>query len=510
MRAILSVSDKSGIVDFARQLQGLKVQLYSTGGTKKSLAAAGIKIHGVSDITGFPEILDGRVKTLHPMVHGGILARRDLAQHMNELRKHKIKPIDMVVVNLYPFVETVARTGVTLEDALENIDIGGPTMIRAAAKNFPHVLVVVDPADYGTLIKKLKKGKVDLDFRKKLAQKAFQHVALYDTAISQYLLAGETFPGGLTLALRKSYNLRYGENPHQPAALYVEHVAGRKPWGITQVRQESGPELSFNNFLDIDSAWNVVSDFDEPTVAVIKHTNPCGLSCSHDLVKAYLNALSGDPVAAFGGVVAVNKVMDIDLATEVDKTHFDVIITAGYTKEALKLLGRKKSLRLVSMPIVSKAPKGKTVEFRPISGGFLAQLKDFYTKEEFKPRVVTKRKPTNREWDDLFFAWKAVKHIKSNGITLARGQVLVGMGAGQPNRSVSAQIALERAGKRSKGSVMGSDAFIPFPDTVELAARGGVTAIIQVGGSIRDQQSVDAADKYNIAMAFTGVRHFKH
>jgi phosphoribosylaminoimidazolecarboxamide formyltransferase/IMP cyclohydrolase len=510
MRAILSVSDKAGLVDFARQLQDLKVEIFSTGGTKKSLLEAGLDVHGISDITGFPEILDGRVKTLHPMVHGGILARRDRPGHMDELGKHKIGPIDMVVVNLYPFVETVARPGVTMEDALENIDIGGPTMIRAAAKNFPAVLVVVDPADYTTLVEKLRGGQVDLAFRKKLAQKAFQHVALYDTAISQYWLEGESFPSGLTIALHKMYNLRYGENPHQHAALYQEKVAGRKPWGITQVKQHSGPELSFNNFLDIDAAWNTVSDFEEPTVAIIKHTNACGLCSNHSLPEAYLRALSGDPMAAFGGIVAVNKLMDITLATEVDKTHFDVVISAGYSDEALTLLGRKKSLRLLSMPPEIRAPKGRTVEFRPLSGGFLAQMKDFYTDEEFKPKVVTKRQPSEREWDDLFFAWKAVKHIKSNGITIVKDRTLLGMGAGQPNRSVSAQIALERAGDNSRGSVLGSDAFIPFPDTVELAAKGGVTAIIQVGGSIRDQLSIEAADKSGLAMVFTGVRHFKH
>ena len=510
MRAILSVSNKSGIVDFARQLQGLKVNIFSTGGTKKSLVEAGLKIHGISDITGFPEILDGRVKTLHPAVHGGILARRDLPKHVDELAKHKIEAIDMVVVNLYPFVETVAKPGVTLEDALENIDIGGPTMIRAAAKNFPSVLVVVDPSDYDTIIDMLRAGKIDLAFRKKLAQKAFQHVALYDTAISQYLLEGEAFPDNLTIALNKTYNLRYGENPHQAAALYVEKTAGQKPWGITQVKQHHGPELSFNNFLDIDAAWNVVSDFVEPTVAVIKDTNPCGLSSHNDLLEAYRRALSGDPVAAFGGIAAVNRVIEITLATEIDKTHYDVIMAADFDEESLKLLSRKKNLRLIAVPGHVQAPKGKIVEFRPVTGGFLAQLKDFYTEEEFKPKVVSQRQPTNKEWDDLFFAWKAVKHIKSNAITLVKDRTLLGMGAGQPNRSVSAQIALERAGEKSKGSVLGSDAFIPFPDTVELAARGGVTAIIQVGGSIRDQQSIEAADKHNMAMAFTGVRHFRH
>jgi phosphoribosylaminoimidazolecarboxamide formyltransferase/IMP cyclohydrolase len=510
MRAILSVSNKAGLVDFAKQLQALKVEIFSTGGTKKSLSEAGLKIHGVSDITGFPEILDGRVKTLHPMVHGGILARRDLPKHMAELEKHKIGPIDMVVVNLYPFVETVSKAGVSMEDALENIDIGGPTMIRAAAKNFPAVLVVVDPADYSELIDNLKCGEVDLSFRKRLAQKAFQHVALYDTAISQYLLEGQIFPVDLSLALRKVNDLRYGENPHQQAALYVERNAGQNPWGITQVKQHHGPELSFNNFLDLDSAWGAVSDFEEPTVAIIKHTNPCGLSSYNDLPEAYRRALSGDPVAAYGGIMAVNKVMEIDLATEVAKTHYDVIITAGYSDEALALLGSKKNLRLISMPLNARAPRGRTVEFRPVSGGFLAQMKDFYTEQEFKPKVVTRRKPTEKEWDDLFFAWKTVKHIKSNAIALVKDRTLIGMGAGQPNRSVSAQIALERAGDRSRGTVMGSDAFIPFPDTVEMAARGGVTAIIQVGGSIRDEQGIEVADKNNMAMAVTGVRHFKH
>lgn len=510
MRAILSVSNKAGLVDFAGHLQDLKVEIFSTGGTKKSLAGAGLKIHSISDITGFPEILDGRVKTLHPMVHGGILARRDIAGHMDELKKHNITAIDLVVVNLYPFVETVSSDGVTLESALENIDIGGPTMIRAAAKNFPAVLVVVDPADYDLITDALKCGKVDMAMRKKLAQKAFQHVALYDTAISQYLLEGEVFPDDLTIAVKKIQNLRYGENPHQDAALYVERNAGKALWGITQIKQHHGPELSFNNFLDLDAAWNVVADFEEPAVAVIKHTNPCGLASGNDLPDAYRRALAGDPVAAFGGIVSVNKVMEIDLAREVDKTHFDAVITAGYTDEALTLLGRKKTLRLLSMPASIKPPKGRTVEFRPITGGFLAQMKDFYTEAEFKAKVVTKRQPTQKEWDDLYFAWKAVKHIKSNGITLAKDRTLMGMGAGQPNRSVSAQIALERAGERSKGCVLGSDAFIPFPDTVELAAKGGVTAIIQVGGSIRDELSIEAADKYGMAMVFTGVRHFRH
>lgn len=510
MRAIVSVSNKTGLVDFARQLQDLDIEVFSTGGTKKSLEVAGIKVHSVSELTGFPEILDGRVKTLHPAIHGGILAKRNLPQHLNELAQNKIQSIDMVVVNLYPFVQTIAKGDVSLDEALENIDIGGPTMVRAAAKNFPSVLVIVDPQDYDLVVEKLRQGNIDLKERKRLAQKAFQHVAIYDTAIAQYLRGEDIFPQEMTIALKKSYELRYGENPHQQAAAYVEQAVGQEPFGIISAKQLSGPELSFNNFLDLEAAWSTATDFADPTIAIIKHTNPCGL-CSHrDLIEAYRRALAGDPVSAFGGIIASNQPINLALATEIDKTHYDAIIAPSYSDEALKLLGRKKNLRLVLLPIQPSSSKTRGIDVRPISGGFLIQDEDYYTEEEFKPRTVSKREPTEAEWQDLLFAWKIMKHIKSNAIALAKDNTMLGMGSGQPNRVVSVELSLQKAGDAAKGSVLASDAMIPFPDTVEVAAKGGVTAIIQTGGSVRDEEVIATADRYNIAMVFTGVRHFKH
>ncbi len=510
MRAIVSVSNKSGLVDFVRKLRDLNIDIYSTGGTKKSLEAEGIKVHSVSEITGFPEILNGRVKTLHPMVHGGILARRDLPEHMAELSKNKIEPIDMVVVNLYPFVQTVAKANVSLEEALENIDIGGPTMIRAAAKNFPSVLVVVDPEDYGLIADKLKQGKVGMEDRKKLAQKAFQHVAMYDTAISQYLRGADAFPEEMTIAMRKLYDLRYGENPHQKAAIYAERFVGQRQPGMTEVKLLSGPELSFNNFLDLEAAWSTACDFEDPTVAIIKHNNACGLCSNKDLIEAYKRALAGDPVSAFGGIVAVNRHMDLALAQEIDKTHYDCIIAPSYDDAAAEIFKRKKNLRLLSLAVWKQHGKTGLIDLRQISGGFMAQEQDYYTEEEFKPKTVSKREPTKTELRDMFFGWRAVKHIKSNGIVLAKDNTLLGMGTGQPNRVVSTELSLKRAGKAAKGSVLASDAMIPFPDTVEVAGAAGVTAVIQTGGSVRDKEVIAAADKYNMAMVFTGIRHFRH
>ncbi len=510
MRAILSVSDKANLVDFAKQLQDLKVEIYSTGGTKKSLEAAGIKVHSVSELTGFPEILDGRVKTLHPAVHGGILAKRNLPQHMEELAKNKIQTIDMVVINLYPFIQTVAKENVTLDEALENIDIGGPTMIRAAAKNFPSVLVVVDPQDYTQVVEKLRQDSIDLKERQRLAQKAFQHVAMYDTAISQYLWGDAGLPENLTIAMKKLYDLRYGENPHQKAALYAEQAVGRKSPGMTAVKHLSGPELSFNNFLDLEAAWSTAIDFPEPTIAIVKHNNPCGLCSNKDLVEAYKRALAGDPVSAFGGVVACNRPMDMTLATEIDKTHYDAIIAPSYSDDALNLLRRKKNLRLVSLPVEADSGKARRLDLRLISGGFLVQDEDYYTEQEFKPKTVSKRQPTKEEMRDLLFAWKSIKHIKSNAIALAKDNTMLGMGAGQPNRVVSVELSLKLAGAAAKGSVLASDAMIPFPDTVEVAAKGGVTAVIQTGGSVKDNEVIATADKYNMAMVLTGIRHFRH
>ncbi len=506
MRAIISVWDKTGVVDLARELVGLGAEVFSTGGTKKSLEAAGIPVKGIAELTGFPEILDGRVKTLHPAVHGGILARRDLPQHMEELSRNHIQTIDLVAVNLYPFLETISRPGVTLEEALENIDIGGPTLLRAAAKNFPHVLVLVDPADYAPLVEKLRRGEVSLEERRRLAAKAFQHVACYDTAISQYLRGEGDFPEELTIALRKHLSLRYGENPHQQAVLYEEVGPG---WGITSAKQLWGKELSFNNFLDADAAWAVVSEFTEPTVAVIKHTNPCGLASHPDVAEAYRRALSGDPVSAFGGIVAANRRLTAEAAREIVKTFYEIVLAPGFAPEALEVLKAKRDLRLLDVSELRETP-ASALDFRRISGGFLVQTRDSFPVERLSMRTVTRREPSQEELRDLLFAWQAVKHVKSNAIVLAKDKTLLGMGAGQPSRVQSVEIALKKAGERSRGSVLASDAMFPFPDGVEMAAQGGVTAIIQPGGSVRDKEVIEVADRYGMAMVFTGVRHFKH
>jgi phosphoribosylaminoimidazolecarboxamide formyltransferase/IMP cyclohydrolase len=514
MRAIISVSDKSGVTDFAKGLSQLGFELFSTGGTKKALAGAGVPVKSVSEITGFPEILDGRVKTLHPMVHGGILANRKVAAHMEELAKHKIGEINLVAVNLYPFVQTVSKEGVTLDEALENIDIGGPTMIRAAAKNFPSVIVVVDPADYPLVLEKLKGGGLDMPERKRLAQKAFQHTAVYDTAISQYLrrdMAG--FPEDMTVALKKRYGLRYGENPHQPAAFYAEPVVGGVvDTGITWAEQLGGKELSFNNILDADAAWGVVTDYAAPTVAVIKHTNPCGLASYDDIAEAYRRAFSGDSIAAFGGIVASNRPVTLAMAQEMKPVFYEIVIAPGYEQEALKLLQRKKDLRILVVPLppgYGQAP-ASYLDFRRVKGGFLVQSSDSVPETKVNLKTVTKRQPTPQETKDLLFAWRAVKHIKSNAIVLVKDKTILGMGAGQPSRIISAQIAIEKAGDKVKGSVLASDAMFPFSDVVEAAAKAGVTAIVQPGGSIRDEESIKAADAHNIAMVFTGERHFRH
>ncbi len=514
MRAIISVSDKAGVTDFAKGLSQLGFEIFSTGGTKKVLAEAKIPVKSVSEITGFPEILDGRVKTLHPMVHGGILANRKIAAHMEELAKNKIETIDLVVVNLYPFVQTVAKENVTLDEALENIDIGGPTMIRAAAKNFTSVIVLVDPADYQPVLEKLKRGDLPLAERKRLAQKAFQHVAVYDTAISQYLRQDtEGFPEEMTIAMKKRYGLRYGENPHQQAAFYAELAVGTSiDTGITWAKQLGGKELSFNNILDADAAWGVVTNFSTPTVAIIKHTNPCGLASHDDIAEAYRRAFSGDEVAAFGGIVAANRPVTLAMAEAMKPVFYEIVIAPEYESEALKLLKSKKDLRILVAelpPGYGKAPAGY-LDFRRVKGGFLVQNSDSLSEDSVNLKTVTKRQPTPAEISDLLFAWRAVKHIKSNAIVLAKDKTLLGMGAGQPSRIVSAQIAIEKAGDKVMGSVLASDAMFPFSDVVEAAAKAGVTAIIQPGGSIRDEDSIKAADARNMAMVFTGTRHFRH
>jgi phosphoribosylaminoimidazolecarboxamide formyltransferase/IMP cyclohydrolase len=514
MRGIISVSDKEGVTDFARGLNKLGFEIFSTGGTKQAMTEAGVPVKSVSEITGFPEILDGRVKTLHPMVHGGILARRDLPSHIEELAKNKITAIDLVAVNLYPFVQTVSKEGVTLQEALENIDIGGPTMIRASAKNFPGVIVVVDPADYKTVLAKLEKGGLDMAERQRLAQKAFQHVAIYDTAIAQYLRQdAEGLPEEMTVALKKRQSLRYGENPHQAAAFYAELSVGeRKATGITWAEQLGGKELSFNNILDADAAWGVVTDFAAPTVSVIKHTNPCGLASYQDIAEAYRRAFSGDSVAAFGGIVAANRPVTRAMAEAMKPVFYEIVIAPEYEPEALKLLQKKKDLRILvaSLPPGYGQAEPVYLDFRRVKGGFLVQGSDSVLETSVSLKTVTKRPPTKAETEDLLFAWRAVKHVKSNAILLVKDKMITGMGAGQPSRIISAQIAAEKAEDKARGSVLASDAMFPFPDVVEAVAACGATAIIQPGGSIRDEDSIKAADKHDIAMVFTGERHFRH
>ena len=509
MRTIFSVFDKKGLASFAQGLVGLGVEIFSTGGTKISLEEAGVRVQSVSELTGFPEILDGRVKTLHPAIYGGILARRDLPSHMAQLAENRIPTIDLVAVNLYPFYETVSKEGVSLDEALENIDIGGPTLIRAAAKNFSDVIVVVDPEDYDAILKQLSEGGVSLEERKRLAQKAFQHVATYDTAIANYLREGD-FPQELTIALKKGYDLKYGENPHQKAAFYLEAAThGGQGAGVASASQLSGRELSFNNILDLDAALSVVSDFVAPTVAIIKHTNPCGLASHPDLAEAYRRALAGDPVAAFGGIVASNRAIDLDTAREIYNTHYDVIIAPEYEAEALALLRRKAELRILKSGALS-VRSSPHLDFRRVKGGFLAQQPDYFVEGELTPLAVTQRQPTGEEWQDMSFAWRAVKHLKSNAIVIASGEAILGMGAGQPSRVVSVELALKKAGEGARGGVLASDAFFPFADGVELAGEAGITAIIQPGGSVRDQEVIAMANQHHMAMVFTGSRHFKH
>jgi phosphoribosylaminoimidazolecarboxamide formyltransferase/IMP cyclohydrolase len=490
------------------------VEIFSTGGTKKALVEGDVPVHGVSELTGFPEILDGRVKTLHPAIHGGILAKRSLPSHLSELAKNHIGVIDMVAVNLYPFAQTIAKEGTTLNEALENIDIGGPTMIRAAAKNFPDVIVVVDPADYDSVLALLQKGEVSLEERKRLAQKAFQHVAIYDTAIAQYLRGDEqSFPQEMTIAVKKLYDLRYGENPHQKAAFYVEEPSIVGGTTIASAKQLWGKELSHNNIMDADAAWNATCEFLEPTVVIVKHTNPCGLASHADLTEAYRRALAGDPVSAFGGIMATNRPIDLEVAKEIGEHFYEIVIAPGYEEDALALLKHKKNLRILdmgAMPSGEEAGRVKRFDFRRVKGGLLVQNPDLIADKELNPRPATERKPSSEEMKDLLFGWRVVKHVKSNAIVVVKDSALLGMGAGQPNRVTSVHLALRAAGASSQGSVLASDAFFPFADGVELAAEGGVTAIIQPGGSIRDGEVIEAANRHNIAMVFTGARHFKH
>ena len=511
MKAILSAYNKEGVLEFARALSEAGFELVSTGGTGAVLAEGGLPVRQVSDLTGSPEILDGRGKTLHPKIHGGILARRDLPDHAAQLAMHEIDTIDVVAVNLYPFVETVTSPGVTLEDALENIDIGGPTMIRAAAKNFPSVIVVVDPADYGWVGERLSKGggavtSLTLEERQGLARKAFQHVALYDTAVSQYLSAGDgALPEEVTLGLARLSGLRYGENPHQSAALYGDPLSAG---GIVRAQQLHGIDMSFVNILDADAAWGVVSDFAQPAAAVVKHTSPCGLAVHDDQPTAYRRAFEGDSVSAYGGIVGFNRPLTAATVRAMRGVLFDIIVAPDFEPEALETLKKRKRTRILKVEPAQGPTEG--LDVRKVSGGALLQAADDIGVDPDSWEVKTDRKPTEDEVRDLAFAWKAVKHIKSNAIVLAKDSTLVGMGAGQPNRVTSVHLALRIAADKAPGSVLASDAFFPFGDSIEMAAEGGITAIAEPGGSMRDDEVIEAANRLNVALVFTGVRHFKH
>ena len=509
MKALLSVFDKTGIEELGQRLTAAGYELISTGGTHRSLADAGVAVRQVSDVTGSPEILEGRVKTLHPVIHGGLLARRESPAHMAELAQHGIGAIDVVVVNLYPFVETVNRLGATLDDALENIDIGGPTMLRAAAKNFPSVAVVVDPADYEWVADALAGDGLDMQQRRNLAAKAFQHVAVYDAAVAEYLAADpaaeEEMPQQVTIGLTRVSSLRYGENPHQRGALYIPASGGAG--GLAQARQLHGRELSFNNLMDADAAWRTVSDYAEPSVCVIKHANPCGLSSRDDVAQAYQLAYEGDPVSAFGGIVGFNRAVTAAAAEAMDPVFYEVVVAPAYDDDALEILRRKRNLRILA---VEPAAGAGQYDLRPLSGGVLVQTPDTIEEDPQGWTTATDCAPTESELADLSFAWKAVKHIKSNAIAFVKDRTLMGMGAGQPNRVVSVHLSQRAAGDKAAGCVLASDAFFPFPDNIELAAAAGITAIVQPGGSIRDDEVIAAANAAGIAMVFTGVRHFRH
>jgi len=517
VRAIVSVSDKTGLLEFVRGLAGLGVEVFSTGGTQTALSEAGVPVRPVSALTGFPEILDGRVKTLHPAIHGGILARRDLPEHLNALQEHGLATIDIVVVNLYPFAATVAKPGVTLAEAIENVDIGGPSMLRSAAKNFAAVTVVVDPADYPAVLDDLRQGGTSLERRRALALKVFQHTAAYDAQIAAYLQPeAEPLPALLTVPLFKLQDLRYGENPHQQAAVYADRPpVGRRSFTLAGARQLHGKELSFTNTLDLDAALACVREFAAAAVAIIKHGNPCGLAVGEELLETFRRAYAGDPVSAFGGAIGLNRVVDGATAAEIGQSYFEDIVAPGYEPEALAILQRKRDLRILAVDFVPADPAygayaAANLDYKRISGGFLVQTADALPPDGLSLKVVSARRPTLDELTDLQFAWQAVKFVKSNAIVLAKRLALVGVGAGQMSRVDSVAIAARKAGEHSVGSVLASDAFFPKPDGLEAAADAGVTAIIQPGGSIRDEDVVKVANTHHMAMVFTGRRHFRH
>ena len=515
-RALVSVSDKTGVVEFARGLSEFGVEILSTGGTANLLQESGVPVTEVGDYTGFPEMLDGRVKTLHPKIHGGILGRRDLPAHVAAMNDAGIPAIDLVAVNLYPFGATVARADCTLEDAIENIDIGGPTMVRAAAKNYRHVAVATDPADYPALLAEMKasQGAVGQEMRFELAKKAFSHTAEYDGAISNYLTAldaqgqRQAFPQRLNLQFAKVQDLRYGENPHQDGAFYRETVA--VPGALSNYTQLQGKELSYNNIADGDAAWECVKTFDVPACVIVKHANPCGVAIGPDSLEAYRRAFATDPTSAFGGIIAVNRPIDAATAEAVMQQFVEVVIAPAVAPEAAAIFARKSNVRVLSVPLEAGA---NALDLRRVGGGLLVQTPDTLNIQAAQLRVVTQAQPTPQQLEDLLFAWRVAKFVKSNAIVFAAGGQTLGVGAGQMSRVDSTRIATvkaQNAGLGLAGSAVASDAFFPFRDGVDVLAAAGAKAVIQPGGSIRDDEVIAAADEHGIAMAFTGARHFRH
>ena len=516
-RALISVSDKTGIVEFAQKLNDLGVSIISTGGTFKVLKEAGIPVINISDVTGFPECLDGRVKTLHPNIHAGLLAMRSNPEHMKQVEELNVELIDMVVVNLYPFKQTIMKPDVTLADAIENIDIGGPTMLRAAAKNYQDVSVVIDPTDYEQVLSEIKEtGAVSVKTNFYLAAKVFNHTAYYDTMIANYLRdkAGlPKYPDTISMTFEKVQDMRYGENPHQSAAFYKE--VGNSDGMLSGIEQLHGKELSFNNINDLHGALELLKEFDEePTVVACKHSNPCGVASGKDIHEAYVRAYNTDPVSIFGGILCANRKIDKATAEEISKIFLEIVLAPDFDDDALEVLEQKKNIRLLKLKNVMKKQPETAYDVKKVSGGILIQEIDSkLLGDELK--VVTDRKPTEKEMEDLLFTWKVVKFTKSNGIAIGKDKQSVGIGPGQVNRIWSSEQAIDHGTKQLgadvvKGAVLASDAFFPFDDCVEAAHKAGITAIIQPGGSKRDQDSIDACNKYGIAMVFTGMRHFRH
>lgn len=511
MRALISVSDKTGVVGFASELAELGWEIISTGGTHTRLLDNGIRVTGISEVTGFPECLDGRVKTLHPAVHGGILAIRDNPAHRQQLSELSIETIDLVAVNLYPFRETVSKPDVSLEEAIENIDIGGPAMLRSAAKNHRDVIVVCDPGDYQEVISDLKEtGKVSQETRFRLAIKVYEHTAAYDAMISTYFrnLIQAPEPRELTLTFEKAQDLRYGENPHQRATYYRELMP--QPGSLVLAEQLHGKELSFNNINDTNGALEALKEFQEPAVVAVKHANPCGVGIGYDIFDAYQKAYQADPISIFGGIVAANRPIDLKTAEEINQIFIEIVIAPEFTPEAMEILTAKKNIRLLKLKQIDRKPTGTVLDLKRVSGGLLVQQADqeLFATEDLQ--IVTDRIPTEREMEDMTFAMKVVKHVKSNGIVLARDGRTMGVGPGQVNRIWAVENAVRQSREDLRGAVLASDAFFPFDDCVEAAAKAGITAIIQPGGSMNDDASIQKANELGIAMVFTGIRHFKH